>query len=90
MSMSPKHATGFCKRLNTGTDRLRRLMSLSGGVRGGRIGLLAAVPSAEWEPQRIMSTHLLKELRGEIDGKPLVIHCREAVCPTPKGRRRTC
>ena len=42
------------------------------------------VLSAEWEPQRRMLTHLLKELRGEIGEKPLVIHCREAVCPTPQ------
>ena len=31
-----------------------------------------------------MLTHLLKELRGEFGGKPLVIHCREAVYPTPR------
>ena len=31
-----------------------------------------------------MLTHLLKELRGEIGGKPHVIHCREAVCHIPR------
>ena len=50
----------------------------------GEVGLDHMVPSAEWEPQRKMLTHLLKELRCEIDGKPLVIHYyREAVCLTP-------
>ena len=42
------------------------------------------VPSAEWELQRKMLKHLLKELRSEIGGKPLVIHCQEAVCPIPR------
>ena len=80
----PKHATGFCRHLNTGVDRLRRLMSLPGVVAFGEVGLDYTVPSAEWESQRKMLTHLLKELRGEIGGKPLVIHCREAVSPTPQ------
>ena len=57
---------------------------MPGVVAFGDVGLDYTVPSAEWESQRKMLTHLLKELRGEIGGKPLVIHCREAVSPTPQ------
>ena len=60
MSMSPKHATGFCKRLNTGTDRLRRLKFLPAVVAFREVGLDYTVPSAEWKPQRRMLTRLLK------------------------------
>ena len=59
-------------------------MSLPGVVAFGEVGLDYTIPSAEWESQRKMLTHLLKELRGAIGGKPHVIHCREAVCPTPQ------
>ena len=45
----PKHATGFCNRLNTGTDRLRRLMSSPGVVAFGEVGLDYTVSSADWE-----------------------------------------
>ena len=34
----PKHATGFCRRLDTGVDRLRQLMSLPGVVAFGEVG----------------------------------------------------
>ena len=79
----PKHATGFCKRLNTGTDRLRRLMSLLGVVAFGEVEMDYTVSSAQWEPQQRMLTHPLKELRGETGRKPLAIQSWEAVCPTP-------
>ena len=57
---------------------------MPGMVALGEVGLDYIVPSDIWEPQRRMLTQLLKELRCEIDGKPLVIHYyREAVCLTP-------
>ena len=65
------------------TDRHWRLMSLPGVMAFGEVGLDYTVPSADRESQRKMLTHLLKELRGKIGGKPLVIHCRKAVCSTP-------
>ena len=57
---------------------------MPGMVAIGEVGLDYIVPSDIWEPQRRMSTHLLEELRGEIDGKPLVIHCQKDVCLTPQ------